>query len=273
MNPSRPTRRLVAGATGLLLGAAGALAFASPASAHFPTVKGDAVCDGQTGDWVITWEVFNSEDDLEGELTAVTVTPQPEPAFTTIVVGAALPVEGDGPLQEVQRVPGDTTEASLEVEVTWIRDYQKIVKKDKKDLRLGGDCAPPGGTFEFDCETLTITVTNPTKEELTLTLVPSVGDAQEVTVAGGESATAEFPSSEGLTVEIQLDGEPVELDEPIQITSEEWAALECDDDGEGGGLPETGASTGLIAGGALALLALGGGLFLVAQRRRVTFTA
>lgn len=39
------------------------------------------------------------------------------------------------------------------------------------------------------------------------------------------------------------------------------------------GLPVTGAQTGIIAGAALALLTLGGGLYLVARRRRITFTA
>lgn len=61
-------------------------------------------------------------------------------------------------------------------------------------------------------------------------------------------------------------------------TEEPTEAPPADDDedpadGEGAGLPETGAPTGLIVGGALALLALGGGLFLVARRRRLRFTA
>jgi len=277
VNPSRLTCRLVAGATGLLIGAAGALAVASPASAHHPSVDGNAVCDEQTGEWVITWTVENSETDLTGELTAVTVSPEAD--LSTITEGAVLPVKGDGPLQEEQRVPGDTTHASLDVTVTWTRPYQTIVKSDHADLKLDGECAPPpgevppSGEWEFDCETLTIGFTNPSTEELALTFVPSTGEPAELTVPAGESATVEFPASEGLTVEVLQGDEPVALEQPIEITPEAWAELDCAEDGEGGGLPETGAPTALIAGGALALLALGAGLFLVARRRRVTFTA
>lgn len=43
--------------------------------------------------------------------------------------------------------------------------------------------------------------------------------------------------------------------------------------GSGDRLPVTGAPAGLLAAGALALLGVGGGLFLLARRRRVSFTA
>lgn len=39
------------------------------------------------------------------------------------------------------------------------------------------------------------------------------------------------------------------------------------------GLPVTGAQTGVIAGAAIALLTLGGGIYLLARRRRITFTS
>jgi LPXTG-motif cell wall-anchored protein len=47
----------------------------------------------------------------------------------------------------------------------------------------------------------------------------------------------------------------------------------AEDNGEGGELPETGTSTTLIIAGAFALLAVGGGLFAIARRRRITFSA
>jgi LPXTG-motif cell wall-anchored protein len=45
------------------------------------------------------------------------------------------------------------------------------------------------------------------------------------------------------------------------------------DDDDKDGLPVTGMSTGLLAGGGLGLLALGGGAYLLARRRRASFTA
>ena len=53
--------------------------------------------------------------------------------------------------------------------------------------------------------------------------------------------------------------------------------IECEepgeDEGEGGELPVTGTTATLIAAGAVLLLALGTGAYLIARRRRVTFTA
>ena len=53
--------------------------------------------------------------------------------------------------------------------------------------------------------------------------------------------------------------------------------IECEepgeDEGEGGELPVTGTTATLIAGGAVLLMALGTGAYLIARRRRVTFTA
>src|SRR5690606_22346207 len=43
--------------------------------------------------------------------------------------------------------------------------------------------------------------------------------------------------------------------------------------GEGGGLPPTGVPTGLLAGAAALLLTAGAGMYLVARRRRITFSA
>lgn len=94
---------------------------------------------------------------------------------------------------------------------------------------------------------------------------------------GADPVALGFEGSEGLTVTIgmTLNGEAVEFDEGENVVSfdDEVADLDCDEGGEGGELPVTGANTGFIALAAVVLLAVGGGLFLVARRRRVTFTA
>lgn len=93
----------------------------------------------------------------------------------------------------------------------------------------------------------------------------------------GEAQAHGFEAAAGLevTVEVTVGGEPVELDNPVASFDDDAEGLGCEngDDGEGGELPTTGNTTMYIAGGAAVLLALGGGLFLIARRRRVTFTA
>jgi LPXTG-motif cell wall-anchored protein len=98
--------------------------------------------------------------------------------------------------------------------------------------------------------------------------------------AGADPHTHAFQAADGLTVtvELALDGTPVELKDNVVTWSDEGlgCAVEEEDpgaDGEGGELPVTGASTTLFAGGAVLLLAVGGSLYLIARRRRVTFTA
>ncbi len=94
---------------------------------------------------------------------------------------------------------------------------------------------------------------------------------------GADPVSLGFEGSAGLafTVSVTLNGELVEFEEgPLTFSfDEETAELDCDAEGEGGELPVTGISTGLIALGAVVLLAIGGGLFFLARRRRVTFTA
>ncbi|MDG4767236.1 LPXTG cell wall anchor domain-containing protein [Solwaraspora sp. WMMD406] len=132
------------------------------------------------------------------------------------------------------------------------------------------DCVVPGepeGGYESTCEELVFGFANPEDgEEFSVTLTPNSGDAQTVTVAPGVTEIVAFPAEEGL--EVTVVSETLGVEETIA-----WEQPE-DCGGEGGGeLPVTGAAAGGIAAGALALLALGGGLFYLARRRRITFTA
>jgi LPXTG-motif cell wall-anchored protein len=131
-----------------------------------------------------------------------------------------------------------------------------------------GNCGEPTGEYTVTCDDITFDLKNPKDGvEIELTFTPSTGDAVTRTVAPGASMEpVTFPGSEGLTVTISSEGQP---DEVIKYDDEK--PENCG--GGGGSLPTTGPKDGLIAGGAGVLLALGAGLFLVARRRRIAFTA
>jgi LPXTG-motif cell wall-anchored protein len=144
--PSRSSRkrlrRLIALGGGVLLGATAALTLAAPASAHYPTVTGTAECDQTTGEWMVTWQVANSEDDLTGRVKEVSWTPA-DTELTGIEVDSVVPKKGEGVLEGTQKVGADQTGASLDVTVKWIRDGRKIVKSDKGEVTFEGECKAP----------------------------------------------------------------------------------------------------------------------------------
>lgn len=268
--------RAVAVAASAFMGAAATLALASPASAHHPIVSGTAECDETTGEWVITWTVENSERDLEGTLKRVTTTP--DMALSTITVGATLPKKGQGVLTEQVRVGNDVTSASLSVMALWNRKGHIIKATRDATVTLGGDCAPVAPVVESisDCDSLTVTVTNPGTEPLEGSV--TVGDdTRPLNVAPGETATETFPAGEGTVATVTIGDKSFTLEWVKPEDCDEPEPSEPAQPGEGGGdedeeLPETGVPTGLLAGGAALLLAAGAGTYLVARKRRITFT-
>src|SRR5690606_905754 len=116
---------------------------------------------------------------------------------------------------------------------------------------------------EFDCDVLVMIVSNDAGPDAALTVVPSEGDPVDVTVPAGETVEVEVPSAEGLVVDLQQQGTSVLRQGLYEITSDLWAEAGCadegedegenggEDEGEGGELPATGVSTGLIALGAV----------------------
>ncbi|MET7818222.1 LPXTG cell wall anchor domain-containing protein [Micromonospora zamorensis] len=132
--------------------------------------------------------------------------------------------------------------------------------------------AEPVGTVESTCDKLTFTIENPADgTTVVMTLTPNKGEAKTLTVEPGKTGSVSFDAVEGLTVTPAAEG----LDDNEPIAWEKPA--ECNP-GQGGGkdepaLPLTGAATGGIIAGAVVLLAAGAGLFVMARRRRVRFTA
>ncbi|GAB3955604.1 LPXTG cell wall anchor domain-containing protein [Micromonospora vulcania] len=127
--------------------------------------------------------------------------------------------------------------------------------------------AEPVGTVESTCDELIFTIENPADgKTVKITLTPNKGEVKTLTVEPGKTGSVSFDAVKGLTVTPAAEG----LDDTEPIAWEQPA--ECDK-GEGGGLPLTGSNTTTIAGGAVLLLAVGAGLFLIARRRRLRFTA
>ncbi|GIE93688.1 hypothetical protein [Paractinoplanes rishiriensis] len=314
-------RRATAVLAGSFLGVAGAVGIAaSPASAHHPTLSGDAVCTTAAGDWKVTWTIGNSQSNLTATLIEVSVLAPQGGTVSGVKVGDTLPLAGTN-LTATQELSASDTVAKLKVKAKW--DYgtegetegsawrkdsgkdggkvSKIVVKEaelsvekpssegcKKDEPEPGPSSPsptptetpgdespePEFAFESYCDGLLIKADTPADvelpdgvEELVLTVKSNQGETKELPITPGKKTEVFFDGVEGLSVEISYDGEVLDFGD----IKWEPAAEECD--GEGGGLPVTGAAAGGIAGGAAVLLGVGGLLFFLARRRKVQFTA
>ncbi|MGV9211726.1 cell wall anchor protein [Micromonospora sp. RB23] len=134
------------------------------------------------------------------------------------------------------------------------------------------DCPLPAVTTKADCKEFALTVTNP-EGGLPVKTTFTYGDKTETrTVAAGASETVTFKAGKDKTAIVALPDMDLELE---AIYTPEG---NCGGSGGGGGddepgLPVTGAAAGGIAAGAIALLIAGAVLFVIARRRRVTFTA
>jgi LPXTG-motif cell wall-anchored protein len=272
-------RRVLALLVGTVLGFAGALAVPGPASADQVELSGSCAWDPAAGQWAVSWTLTSLAPAEVGayRVLAATATPDDGGALTGIVAtDSGFPHDAHQPLSGTQRVPEDAPSASLAVRLEW---DSGATAEAQGSLDLPEACTTPEPQVELrewslDCDALVITIANPGSADATLRLLPSVGDPVEVGVAGGESATVTFPPAAGLAVDIAHQGRSiVDPDDPIEITPAAMAELTCQAGGEGGDLPATGRPVALIIAGAVALVALGVGLFLVARRRRITFTA
>ncbi|MEU8287338.1 LPXTG cell wall anchor domain-containing protein [Micromonospora sp. NPDC048905] len=136
---------------------------------------------------------------------------------------------------------------------------------------------PNAPVFEivFDCDVLVITADNPAggiTETVVLTSEKNV--VKKLELVPGKKTEVSFEAYEGLTVTPSVDGEQADPADAVK-----WVKPADCTSGQGGGdkdepaLPLTGAATGGIIAGAAVLLAVGAGLFVMARRRRVRFTA
>jgi hypothetical protein len=120
-----PLHRTAATLAGAFLGMAGAVAVAAPASAHHPILRPESSCANADGTWKVVWEISNSEQDLQGDITEVSPA---DGSVTGVAVGAVLPKSGDGVLTAQQTVAADVTKAEFKVTAHWLRDGKHKVK-------------------------------------------------------------------------------------------------------------------------------------------------
>jgi LPXTG-motif cell wall-anchored protein len=241
VNQTSLRRRLIAGAAGLMLGTTALLTLAAPAQAT-----------------------------QEGEEQPPTTAPPPSPTPTP------EPPDDGGLGEDVQ---GDF------VTIVTCDAYVFIFRNNGEEDGLSFSLTPNQATTIGDAPDFVPLLDAVPDEDGFIEIPPDAGLDNTEAIAADETAEfgplgvgdAEahgFVPAAGLevTVTVSVGEEQVELEEPVASFDEDAEGLGCDE-GEGGELPTTGISTGIIAGGAVLLLVLGGGLFLIARRRRVTFQA
>ncbi|MEV4709955.1 cell wall anchor protein [Micromonospora sp. NPDC049374] len=151
IRPKLSLRRPLAVLAAALIGLTGAAAVATPASAHHTTISAIVACDQLSGERVITWTVVNSEKRKTATITGVKANPETDVLLlsdgTTHLKDAVI--QKGGSVEAVQRVPGDTTSATLTVDAAWFMKGDPWKKKaprssDSKtiDLTADGACTP-----------------------------------------------------------------------------------------------------------------------------------
>lgn len=145
-----------------------------------------------------------------------------------------------------------------------------VIEKGTYSWQRPEDCPLPVVTTKADCKDFALTVTNP-EGGLPVTAAFTYGGKTETrTVAAGASETVTFTAGKDETALVALPDLDLEMEAVYTPEGD------CGGGGAGGeepGLPVTGAAAGGIAAGAIALLIAGAVLFVIARRRRVTFTA
>ena len=302
VNQTSLRRRVFAGAAGLILGATAALALVAPAQAEGeeqetpqgPDVQFTNTCEGTTVTLisgedldVYRWTIEHVggegawlEDVAAGETVSVDVPSE----------ASELEVYYEGAEEQWSHTwegPAEGCDEQSPFHTIITCDFLVFIFPNDFDADLEFSLTPNQDTTAGSAPDFVPLLDAEEDENGFIEIPEGIGlaDTEAVSagqtigplgpVAPGEAQAHGFEAADGLevTVEATVGGEPVEIEEPVVAFDDEGLGCPEEDDGEGGELPITGNTTMLIAGGAAALLALGGGLFLVARKRRVTFTA
>jgi LPXTG-motif cell wall-anchored protein len=292
-----PLRRTTAAIAGAFIGLVGAVAFAGPASAHHPGIEASTECPA--GDnWKITWEVQAfAPGDREANIDKVEQTTpdgqslelKGENQLKTIVANGKI--AANAKIGETQTLPKSVKSVKLKVWLSW--NNGSIKGDSEKTVDIKPDCKPdepnqpenpgtpeepetpatpaePTPIVEMNCTTIVIGLDNPKDGvKITLTFETSRGEKRTLVVNPGEKKTEKFSAKKGFTVTVGAK----EIEETTTIAWEQ-PSEDCVAAGEGGGeLPLTGANATTAAGVAGVVLLIGAGLFFMARRRKIKFTA
>lgn len=268
------SKRLLVIAGAVAIGSTGAFAFAPAASAESRIALRDdqaSVCLENGAGVQITWNIQNNT----GE--DVTLADVSRPGIKGITNGATVKagngLKGEENLGVAEY--GKTVELTFTAVAT-SGDKATVVGKKKvpscKGAPTGDGAKAPGNAanppkFEpivatADCDGMKITITNPDKtKDVPVKVTVGTVTRKDETLAPGKSTVVQL-GRDNHTVNSHVTIGDVSKDLSYSVPST------C-----GKALAMTGTNTALIGGAAVLLVGAGAGLFLVARRRRVRFTA
>ena len=215
----------------------------------------DSAADSVTLETILLWSDGYTNDGKGGRPPQYTKIDKPTqkctPATTPTTAPTTTPTEANpSPTPtETPTLPVPTPSSSDAPNV-----FKPILEEDCTTMTIGADNPADGITWKFDLKT-------------------SKGEERSFTLKPGKKHTEKFSATKGfwikITVSVTVDGKTYSDFETVKYQT----PPNCTGGEGGGGLARTGTPTAAIAGGAVAVLALGTVLFLLARRRKVKFTA
>ncbi|WP_410820701.1 LPXTG cell wall anchor domain-containing protein [Micromonospora sp. 050-3] len=252
MNPPKsPFRRVAAIAAGALIGLAGVMTFAAPASAHHSEIQVKAACDTATGEWVATWTVQSfAPGDVKNykfdEVSAKTYVGDVASDATidgiAVSEGKEYPHSVSEPVIAKQRLDAKTTKATLSVRAMWDNEF---LDKELRSaaIEFSGTCAKeqppvpatpkPTASVAADCDGDVLVKLENGKDATApakFTITGADGFTKTVTVKVGENESVKVPAKNATAIKVVADG----VDKPL-FEGTPAAAENCVEPGEPAG--------------------------------------
>jgi hypothetical protein len=210
----------------------------------------NSAADSVTLETILKWSDGYTNDGQGGRAPQYTTIDKPKQKCSPSTTPTTTPPT------EATPSPTPTETPTLPVPTDAPNVFKPILEEDCTTMTIGADNPADGITWKFDLKT-------------------SKGEQRAFTLKPGKKHTEKFSATKGfwikITISVTVDGktysdfDTVKYQTPPNCTGGEG--------GGGGVLAKTGTPTAAIAGGAVAVLALGTVLFFLARRRKVKFTA